>query len=296
MGAKYINSFLDGKIKDGEYLSEYSEYSSSINVKLPQLSTSEVEAFLTEDARAILTTNIDNMYEKGIYANAPGVHSVKHIEDVMLFATIIGKAINLDNHDLQLLVEAAKYHDSARIRDFDRKEFKYQSSDEEIDKHGLASAKKAREELAGKYSEDDVKIIAIAIELHVPRVNAKLVEELCGKYKIDTKDEQLVSRLSKIVLALKDADALDRTRFRAHTREFANSDYLYLNISKCLIQVGAQINEKYAVDDLAELKEEKPELASLIDEKLELTHSPKEVIRAYRKNYLESLVKVEKQY
>lgn len=291
MGAKYINSFLEGKISDTDFLHELRQSNNIVKLDYPQLSVTEAKVYLTEDVRKLLTDNIDDMYQKSIYGNVPGVHSTKHIEDVMLFATIIGRTLNIENHDLQLLIEAAKYHDSGRIRDYDKKDYSYKNSDELVDRHGIASAKKAREELAGKYSEEDIKVIAIAIELHVPRLNAQLIEELCQKYNVDTKDTKLVERITKLSLALKDADALDRTRFRASTSQFTNSDYLYLKISKSLIQIGAQINEKYAVDDINALKQAHPELISLLDEKLELTDNPKEVIRAYRKGYLETLEK-----
>lgn len=108
-------------------------------------------------------------------------HNIYHIQRVMFFSQIIAQNEGISEKDLRLLLLAAALHDSGRIRD--RKDFE----------HGKNSAEIAKEYIQNNInsiSEEDVKIIQIAIEYHTTqekekgRLNVTELKELCQKYNV----------------------------------------------------------------------------------------------------------------
>lgn len=134
-------------------------------------------------------------------------HNIYHIQRVMLFSQIIAQNECISEKDLKLLLLAAALHDSGKIRD--RKDFE----------HGKNSAKIAKRYLLNNISsisEEEIKIIQIAIEYHTVqekekgKLNIVELEKLCKNYNVSMKNLERIKIISSI---LKDADALDRTRF-----------------------------------------------------------------------------------
>ena len=131
---------------------------------------------------------------------------------------------------------AAALHDSGKTRD--RRD----------GEHGKNSA-----EIAGEYlqnninsiSKEDIKIIQIAIEYHTiredekGRINVTELKELCQKYNVSMVNLERIEIISSI---LKDADALDRTRF--DTQNTLNIDSLRTNTArnKFLIDFAKKVN------------------------------------------------------
>ena len=280
---QYISLFLDSEITENEYLIDYSK----ISVNNPQLSYSEIRKLLPKDVKELLLEHINDLYKRNIYDGKTKSHSTNHIENVMLFATLIGSSLNLNKHDLELLIEAAKYHDSERISDYDTPKKIYKTTDQEIDSHGLDSASRAGIELAKNYSKDDLKIIQIAIEYHVPEDDEILLEELFEKYEIDTNKTKLCEKIKLMISCLKDADALDRTRFLAESSYFVKDYYLRLDISKKLIKIACQLNEKEAIEQLKRISESNPDILPLINQAQEKHYNPKEVLKEYMRGKLE---------
>lgn len=135
---------------------------------------------------------------------------------------------------------AAALHDSGRTRD--RKDFE----------HGKNSAEIAKEYIQNNInsiSEEDVKIIQIAIEYHTTqekekgRINITELKELCQKYNVSMANLERIEIISSI---LKDADALDRTRF--DTQNTLNTDSLRTNTArnKFLIDFAKKVNQEFA--------------------------------------------------
>lgn len=135
---------------------------------------------------------------------------------------------------------AAALHDSGRNRD--RKDFE----------HGKNSAEIAKEYIKNNIngiSEEDVKIIQIAIEYHTTqekekgRINVTELKELCQKYNVSMTNLERIKIISSI---LKDADALDRTRF--DTQNTLNIDSLRTNTArnKFLIDFAKKVNQEFA--------------------------------------------------
>lgn len=167
-------------------------------------------------------------------------HNIYHIQRVMFFSQIIAQNEGISEKDLKLLILAAALHDSGKTRD--RRD----------GEHGKNSA-----EIAGEYlqnninsiSKEDIKIIQIAIEYHTiredekGRINVTELKELCQKYNVSMANLERIEIISSI---LKDADALDRTRF--DTQNTLNIDSLRTNTArnKFLIDFAKKVNQEFA--------------------------------------------------
>lgn len=180
---------------------------------------------------------VADMKERNLYSDKKA-HSDRHIQDVMLFAEIIGKKEKLSDKDMKILLEAAKFHDSGRNSDNDRN-------------HAEPSARIAGEKLKELYEPEELKIIQIAIEYHEAREGRKgyldenILNNLFEKYGIDEPQKDRIKTISRI---LKDADALDRTRFVNKAK--LDVDYLHTEFAKSLADFALQINEEYAHNDI----------------------------------------------
>lgn len=167
-------------------------------------------------------------------------HNIYHIQRVMFFSQIIAQNEGISEKDLKLLLLAAALHDSGKTRD--RRD----------GEHGKNSA-----EIAGEYlqnninsiSKEDIKIIQIAIEYHTiredekGRINVTELKEICQKYNVSIANLERIEIISSI---LKDADALDRTRF--DTQNTLNIDSLRTNTArnKFLIDFAKKVNQEFA--------------------------------------------------
>ena len=288
---KYVGDFLEGKIGDNDDLIEYNR----LSIPGPQVTQTEVKEMLTPELKQKLIANISDLYTQSIY-DSFGIHSTKHIEDVMTFSVLIGSSLGLDDNTLQLLLESAKYHDSGRVTDNDTKDI-YYTSGAKGDVHGRKGAENALELLKGKYSEQELAIIATAIEYHaLTGDNESALEEMCDRYGVDKNNQEIMDKLTSIAFCLKDADALDRTRFLGTTRSFIRPEFLRYDISKSLIKVSSQINERYAKIDIENMMIESPETREMVEAGRKNHHTPKEIIRAFRKHYVYELNKTSRSY
>lgn len=166
-------------------------------------------------------------------------HNIYHIQRVMLFSQIIAQNEGISEKELPVLLLAAALHDAGKIKD--RKDFE----------HGKNSAEIAKEYLLNNInsiSEEDIKIIQIAIEYHAVREKGKIniieLEKLCQKYNVPMANLERIKTISSI---LKDADALDRTRFDKENS--LNIDSLRTNVArnKFLIDFARKVNQEFAL-------------------------------------------------
>ena len=104
-----------------------------------------------------------DLYKKDFFTSS-FQHNIYHIQRVMLFSQIIAQNEGISEKNFTLLLLAAALHDSGRTRD--RKDFE----------HGKNSAEIAKEYIQNNInsiSEEDVKIIQIAIEYHTTQEKEK---------------------------------------------------------------------------------------------------------------------------
>lgn len=177
--------------------------------------------------------DIENLYSR---PPGPGVvhHDVSHVERVMLFAAHMGDKLKLSDADMNLLVEATKYHDVGVYGGHGN--------------HALRSADEALKNLQGKYSEAELKKIAAIIECHEiddrnyvlnNLDNSPAFMDVLDKYNIPQSERDSTI---KIINILKDADAIDRTRFRnnLNTNYFRNT-----NEANNLVKTSYEMQEIY---------------------------------------------------
>ena len=227
-----------------------------------QLSSSDVMSALTDSGLSTSLVMYENEIKEENVNGRLKVHGQRHIKNVLLYSTLIGQSVVQDKHDLDLIMLSAKYHDIGRKTDA-------------YEEHAEASSKIAIEKLKDKCSPEDLSIISTIIEFHeIPR-NVANVDELfvAMAQKNGITDDQ-IPRVRQMAEVLKDADALDRTRFINKAR--LNPEFLQYDISKKLIKFASSLQETYAIYDLKEFH---------CDEAIGIllqTYTPQEVLRTIR--------------
>lgn len=227
-----------------------------------QLSSSDVGSALVDSG---LSTELA-MYENEIKEeNVNGklkVHGQRHIKNVLLYATLIGQSVVKDKHDLELIMLSAKYHDIGRKTDA-------------YEKHAESSAQIAVEKLRDKCSAEDLSIISTIIQFHeIPRNSYNVDAIFSDMARKNGIPKDQISKVRQMAEVLKDADALDRTRFINKAR--LNPEFLQYGTSRQLIRFASSVQETYAIQDLKEFQ---------CDEaigKLLQTYTPQEVLRTIR--------------
>lgn len=159
-------------------------------------------------------------------------HNLEHIERVTLFTHIMADEENLNEYEKNILIQAAKYHDCGREND--RQDFE----------HGRRGAEKI---LEAPLEESDIakRIIAALIEYHEVPDSLPVLNQICQHYDLDNMEKKIVSKLAPY---LKDADALDRTRFRENSFASLNESMLRTEISKKLIGLSRELQTYYQAD------------------------------------------------
>lgn len=190
------------------------------------------------------------------------VHGQRHVKNVLLYSTLIGSTVVKDRHDLDLIMLAAKYHDIGRKTDA-------------YEAHAKAGASIVKEKLKDKCSKEDLAIISTIIEFHeIPRDISNIDEVFNLLAQSNGVAESDLKKAREMAEVLKDADALDRTRFINKAR--LNPDYLHYDTSKRLIKFASSIQETYALADLKEFGSNES-----IDILLE-SYTPQEILRTIR--------------
>ena len=95
------------------------------------------------------------------------------------------------------------------------------------------------------YSSDDRKIMKIAVEYHEMKDDDFRFEKLCEKHNLSS---DKIEYAKKIAQCLKDADALDRTRFKNPNAKL-DKDLLRLSSSKDFVVIAEMLNREYEIID-----------------------------------------------
>ena len=227
-----------------------------------QLSSSDVISALTDSGLSTSLVMYENEIKEENVNGRLKVHGQRHIKNVLLYSTLIGQSVVQNKHDLDLIMLSAKYHDIGRKTDA-------------YEEHAEASSKIAIEKLKDKCSPEDLSIISTIIEFHETPRNIANVDELfvAMARKNGITDDQ-IPRVRQMAEVLKDADALDRTRFINKAR--LNPEFLQYDVSKQLIKFASSLQETYAIYDLKEFH---------CDEAIGIllqTYTPQEVLRTIR--------------
>ncbi len=227
-----------------------------------QLSSSDIMSALTDSGISTTLIMHENEIKKENINSKLKIHGPRHIKNVLLYSALIGQAVIQDRHDLDLIMLAAKYHDIGRKTDA-------------YEAHAEESSKIVDDKLKDKCSEEDLPIIKTIIEFHETPRDAFHIDELFATIaKKNGITEEQLARVRQMAEVLKDADALDRTRFINKAR--LNPKFLHYDVSKQLIKFASSLQETYAIHDLKEFH---------CDESIGILlqyYTPQEVLRTIR--------------
>lgn len=157
-------------------------------------------------------------------------HGLRHIDNVTMFTYYIADKEGYSNEGIRILLEAARFHDIGRTNSWQE------------GGHGSDGAKKYVEEFGKEIPVYEQQIIKFLISSH-DLADPKQIPEL-AKRIFAYLDEQQIEIICDMANILRDADALDRTRFPIYSPEYLNSKLLTHDSSKELIQVAQTINHR----------------------------------------------------
>ena len=189
-----------------------------------------VDSYIDLENRKKIINIIKKIKEKYLYSSL--FHGLHHSEKVLLFAYILGLNYNLSETDMQILTDAAIYHDIGR---FDETEDAF---------HGLNSARKIEKVVDSEiyFNKQNLAILKAICDGHSR--NDKCIDMVADDYEIT---EENLKRYQLLYKILKDADALDRTRFMKTSTAALNEKFLRLQFSKQLIELANTINQNYRI-------------------------------------------------
>lgn len=178
----------------------------------------------------------EDLYKKEFFLSS-FQHNIYHIQRVMFFSQIIAQNEGINEKDLKLLLLASALHDAGKTRD--RKDCEHGKNSAEI-------AKTYLQKNINSISEEDIKIIQIAIEYHTVKEKINFTEliKFCQKYNVAISNFERIKMISFI---LKDADALDRTRF--DKEDSLNIELLRTKTAqnKLMIDFAKKVNQEFAL-------------------------------------------------
>ena len=194
-------------------------------------SLSQIDPQTGKSGGQIVCEAIADIRELNEYpATMAEIHGQKHINNVILFSYLIAKGENtLDSRSIDLLIQAAKFHDVGRDGNWNGMG-PGKRHDYDAIPHANPSAlgaeyymsKEKNPDDTKKYTKEEIAIVKTAISYHEVSehrhnvFNESRFNELCRKYGVAESDKE---RAKNICIYLKDADAVDRTRFMVPTNQ-----------------------------------------------------------------------------
>lgn len=179
-----------------------------------------------------LSSHLEKINQKVLYKW--DLHGCDHSDKVSLFVYLIANKYGVSETELQILLDAAAYHDIGR------------TSDMEDEIHGFTSSLKVEKVVDNEIYSDKKNLCYLKALCDAHSVSESRIESIYNNYcndypEIDFDYEQFI----KLVQILRDADALDKTRLDNNFEESLQINYLKLNYSKALISFASELNKKY---------------------------------------------------
>ena len=184
---------------------------------------------LTDEQKSKFLTAIRSMNRGMLYVSP--IHGEYHSEKVTLFCVLLGVKLGCTNKELDILIDAGRYHDFMR------------ETDHEDTFHGLASANNINRVIpCKKYSPSELKILKSIIDYHSSDTRIHDYEFIAENHDVDPKDIERGKLLANI---LRDADALDRCRFSKESIAYLKPEFLNFPESIDLIKLSEEVNNAY---------------------------------------------------
>lgn len=236
----YVNAYKGDleKFRNGSYEAEYISLE-----EFNHIYADDIRKDISDYTQTVIDESQDNIsklrgeVEKMEEHQDLFLHSNHHIANVVEFAYIIGKVDGrLNDESFDLLIQAAKYHDSGRG-----------ASEWLPDNHADPSAEYAGEQLikTGSYTPEQIAMVKVAIRYH--EHNEKNKNEFDEEYFKEIAEQEGVPeekyRTTQIICQyLKDADALDRVRLGNLDKEYLRTDAAR---SDALYQLAVERNKDF---------------------------------------------------
>lgn len=209
-----------------------------------------LDFYLVQNQKNFLKETVKNINKGKLYSSM--IHGLHHSQKVLLFAYLIGLQENLNEVDMQIIIDASLYHDIGR-------------TDDKTDSfHGLVGANKIDKVVTSNIYKDkeNLNILKGIIDAHSQ--NNKL-EVVAINYDVEN-----IERFTKLATILKDADALDRTRFMKTSKATLKENLLKLDYSKTLISLAEEVNSYYRLK-MCEINYQKLQ-NTVSEEEIECSH------------------------
>lgn len=159
-------------------------------------------------------------------------HGLHHSQKVCLFTYLICKELKINDIDTKILIDAALYHDIGRLNDFEE-QF-----------HGYNSARNIDSVVKDELYKDEANLLYLKALCEAHSLDDSKMKDVFENYKYENPDLDF-ERFKILCSILKDADALDRTRFRKTSIAALSEKYLRLDYSKTLIDFSNLINNHF---------------------------------------------------
>ena len=202
----------------------------------------QLEEKLTKEDIEKLVKEIDEIEKRYLYKT--NFHGYFHSQKVLLFAYLIGKNENLTEDEMQIIMSAAVYHDIGR------------QNEAEDEMHGYYSAclieQKQNQLLKSEIYKDKLNVEYLKAICDAHSVSDEKLNNIYENYKYENENFDK-NKFIKLASILKDADALDRTRFKKTSNAVLQEKYLRFPYSKTLIKLAEEINYYYVVKEIEEV-------------------------------------------
>ena len=192
---------------------------------------------LSFEAKAFYLQKLAFLYSNKEYLYKSAFHGIYHSEKVMLYAMIIGLDNDLSQADLNILCDAAAFHDIGRV------------GEAEDETHGRTSAlrfEKINIFTSNPFYQDkqNLGILQAITDFHSQDYETYpyLLDANLDLYNISEANEY---RYKRLAFMLKDADALDRKRFGDYDPASLKVERLKYPISKNLANFAGELNAIY---------------------------------------------------
>lgn len=222
---EYYNKF------GNNYYNELDKYKKS---KIQELHLQDIVQIIINSGKTQKFLNMMNNIEIDKIHKSE-LHGIAHNERTSLLGLAIGILEGLNERDLELLIEATKYHDIGRL------------DEEEGDQaHGFISSELI-EKVDIKLSEEEMKMLKTIFICH--SIDDSKFDKVAEKLEI-----QDIERCRKIFEILKDADGLDRIRLLDNgysEMDALDTNFLRTTTAKKMVAVAYELyyNYKYLEKD-----------------------------------------------
>ena len=200
-----------------------------LSILIKAIEAGHLKLFLNKEDENFLIEKIKEIKKQYLYSSS--FHGLHHSEKVLLFSYLIGKNQGLNREEMEILLDAAVYHDIGR------------ENENEDAFHGMVSANRINPVIGNKtiyqkqYMLDILKAVCDAHSR-----NDSDMERAFDDYSLP---QECYEMYKKIAIILKDADALDRTRFRKTASHALKESFLRSEYAKTLVNLAYSINAFY---------------------------------------------------